>query len=105
MNQKPGEVWLADLGLAAKRRPVVVVFRHDPDSPRALVLYVPLTTQNRHSSYEVELPTLPFLRETSIANVQGTGAIAVVRLEKKMGVLPKESLTKIKVALRYAFDL
>ncbi|HTS17409.1 MAG TPA: type II toxin-antitoxin system PemK/MazF family toxin [Verrucomicrobiae bacterium] len=64
MNPKPGEIWLADLGLAAKTRPVVIVSRYDPDSPRALALYVPLTTQNRHSSYEVELPPLPSLRET-----------------------------------------
>ncbi len=105
MNPKPGEIWLADLGLAAKTRPVVIVSRYDPDSPRALALYVPLTTQNRHSAYEVELPTLPFLRETSVANVQGTGAIAVVRLERKIGVLPKDSLAKIKAALRYAYDL
>jgi len=40
-----------------------------------------------------------------VANVQGTGAIATVRLEKKIGALPKESLAKIKVALRYAFEL
>jgi mRNA interferase MazF len=43
MNPRPGEIWLADLGLAAKTRPVVIVSRQDPD-PRSLVLYVPLTT-------------------------------------------------------------
>ena len=51
MNPKPGEVWLADLGLAAKTRPVVVVSRYDQNPPRALVTYVPLTTQNRRSNY------------------------------------------------------
>ncbi|AFY87173.1 MAG: hypothetical protein CLLPBCKN_003918 [Chroococcidiopsis cubana SAG 39.79] len=30
MNLKPGEVWLADLGLAAKTRPVIIVSRYDP---------------------------------------------------------------------------
>jgi mRNA-degrading endonuclease toxin of MazEF toxin-antitoxin module len=45
MSPRPGEVWLADLGLAAKTRPVVIVSRYDPDSPRALVLYVPLSTR------------------------------------------------------------
>ncbi|MCC5642224.1 type II toxin-antitoxin system PemK/MazF family toxin [Nostoc sp. CHAB 5824] len=53
MNPKPGEVWLVNLGLAAKTRPVVVVSRYDPTPPRALVLYVPITTQNRGSTYEV----------------------------------------------------
>jgi len=56
MSPQPGEVWLADLGLTAKIPPVVIVSRYDPDPPRALVLDVPLTTQNRQSPYEVALP-------------------------------------------------
>jgi mRNA interferase MazF len=70
MIPRPGEVWLADLGLAAKTRPVVIVSREDPDPPRALVVYVPLTTQPRLSLYEVPLPQLPFLDRDSVANVQ-----------------------------------
>ena len=61
MIPRPGEVWLADLGMAAKTRPVVVVSRYDEDPPRVLVLYVPLTSENRGSEYEVEMPKLPFL--------------------------------------------
>jgi mRNA interferase MazF len=71
MNPQPGEIWLADLGLAAKTRPVIIVSRQDPDAPRSLVLYVPLTTQRRDSPYEVTLPRLPFLDRESVANVQG----------------------------------
>jgi mRNA interferase MazF len=73
MGAKPGEVWLTDLGLAAKTRPVVILSRDDPDAPRALVTYVPLTTQNRGSRYEIEIGKLRFLREASVANVQGIG--------------------------------
>jgi mRNA-degrading endonuclease toxin of MazEF toxin-antitoxin module len=47
-------VWLADLGLAAKTLPLVIVSRQDLEAPRALVLYVQLTTQYRRSSYEVQ---------------------------------------------------
>ena len=32
MNPKPGEVWLVDLGLAAKTRPIIIVSRYDPHS-------------------------------------------------------------------------
>lgn len=46
MNPKPGEVWLADLGFAAKTRPVVVVSRYDVGPPRALVIYAPCTFNN-----------------------------------------------------------
>src|SRR5277367_2243041 len=82
MNPQPGEVWLAGLGLAAKTRPVVIVSRQDPDPPRSLVLYVPLTTQSRLSRYDVPLPCLSFLDRDSVANVQGLTSIPTVRLER-----------------------
>ncbi len=104
MSPQPGEVWLADLGLAAKTRPVVIVSRQDPNPPRALVLYVPLTTQYRLSSYEIPLPKLPFLDRDSIANVQGLGSIPVVRLERRIGALSTELMAKIKSALAFALD-
>jgi len=90
MNPRPGEIWLADLGLAAKTRPVVIVSRQDPDPPRSLVLYVPLTTQRRDNPYEVPLPRLPFLDRESVANVQGLGSLPTVRLERKIGTFPQE---------------
>lgn len=105
MSPRPGEVWLADLGLAAKTRPVVIVSRLDPDPPRALVLYVPLTTQSRHSRYEVSLPKLPFLDRDSFANVQGLGSIPLVRLERRLGRLPAACMGELKAAMRYALDL
>jgi mRNA interferase MazF len=105
MNPHPGEIWLADLGLAAKTRPIVIVSRHDLNPPRALVLYVPLTTQNRRSSYEVPLPRLPFLDRDSVANVQGLGSISTVRLERRLGKLPDSTMTHIKKALAAALEL
>jgi len=105
MDPRPGEVWLADLGLAAKTRPVVIVSRYDPDAPRALVLYVPLTTQNRSSEYEVVLPRLGFLDRESVANVQGLGSLPTVRLERKLGKLPDKATSEIKRALAWALEV
>ena len=105
MSPQPGEVWLADLGLAAKTRPVAIVSRQDPNPPRALVLYVPLTTQNRLSPYEVSLPRFSFLDRDSVANVQGLASIPTVRLERKLGRLPRDVMTKLKSALAFALDL
>jgi len=105
MSPSPGEVWLADLGMAAKTRPVVVVSRRDEDAPRALAIYVPLTTQNRGSRYEVVMPRLSFLREASVANVQGMGSIPVVRLERRLGRLPEAVLAEVRSALAFALDL
>lgn len=105
MNPRPGEVWLADLGMAAKTRPVIVVSRYDENPPRVLVLYVPLTSENRGSDYEVEIPKLGFLRLEGVANVQGLSSLPVKRLEKRLGVLPKEVMDQVKKALRFALDL
>ena len=105
MNPRPGEVWLADLGMAAKTRPVVVVSRYDEDPPRVLVIYVPLTSEDRGSGYEVEMPKLPFLRLEGVANVQGIASMPVKRLERRLGMLPKEVMDRIKKALRFALDL
>ena len=105
MNPKPGEVWLADLGLAAKARPILIISRFDPDPPRAIVTYIPLTTQYRKSQYEIELPHLPFLHQKSYANIQGIASIPKVRLERKLGSISEESLKQVKKAVCFALDL
>jgi mRNA interferase MazF len=69
------------------------------------VLYVPLTTQSRLSSYEVPIPRLPFLDRDSVANVQGFGSIPTVRLERRLGKIPNDVLTKLRIALAFALDL
>jgi len=48
-----GEVWLVDLGLAAKIRPCLVMRVPTEDADRALVTVVPHTTALRGSQVEV----------------------------------------------------
>lgn len=105
MNPRPGDVWLADLGFAAKFRPVVIVSRQDPDPPRALVIYVPITTQNRGSAYEVILPKTRFLQHDSVANVQGIASLPTVRLGRRLGTLPTGTMGQIRDAITWALDL
>ena len=105
MKAKPGEIRLADLGLAAKVRPVLIVSRHDPEAPRALTLYVPLTTQQRGSRYEIPVGHLPFLDAASVINVQGLGSVIEPRLERKLGQIPADLMVKVKEALRFALEL
>ena len=105
MSPRRGEVWLADLGWEGKVRPVVIVSREDPDPPRSLVIYVPLTTQNRGSDYEVPIPKVRFLDRNSVANVQGLGSVATVRLGRKLGTLPGETIAAIENAVLWALAL
>ena len=105
MNPYPGEIWLADLGLAAKTRPVLVVSRYDLDPPRAMITYIPLTSQYRESPYEVVLPKLRFLNQDSYANVQGLGSIPKARLDRRLGKLPDNVMAEIKNTIAFALDL
>ncbi len=105
MNAKPGDIWLADLGLAAKTRPVLIVSRLDPDAPRALITYVPLTTQHRGSRYEIPVGDLPFLHQPSVVNVQGIGSLVEPRLERKLGQLSPAMMAKVKDAIRFVLEL
>ena len=105
MTTEPGEVYRVDLGMAAKLRFFIVVSRRDEDSPRALSLCVPITTQNRGSKYEVELPSVRFLREKSFANVQGLQAVQHHELSGLVGRFPAETMARIKDALRFAMEL
>jgi len=105
MRPEPGEIWLADLGIAAKVRPVVIVSRHDDNPPRDLVIFVPCTSQSRPSSYEVALSPKAGLDRETWANVQGIGAIPTPRLIRRLGKLPLENWDSLRQALRFALNL
>ena|SRR5690349_7538993 len=105
MNPRHGEVWLADMGLAAKTRPAVVLIADNLDAPRSLIIHIPITKQNRGSELEVPLGHLNFLDKESVANVQGIGSLPSVRFEKRLGVLPPADLQLVKRALAKACAL
>jgi mRNA interferase MazF len=99
MNPRHGEVWLADLGLAGKVRPVVVLMVDNLNAPRTLLIHVPITTQSRGSDLEIPLGHLSFLDPGSVANVQAIGALPSLRFEKRLGAVPANDLAAIKRAL------
>ena len=105
MTPKPGEVYLVDLGIAGKVRPVVILTREDANAPRALSVTVPLTSQNRGTQYEVQMPRVPWLKLQGVANVQAIGAAGYHELTDKRGRFDAATVEKIRDAIRYAFDL
>ena len=105
MNPIPGELYLVDLGVAGKVRPAVVISREDAESPRALAICAPLTTQNRDSTYEVALGKLKFLDKESWVNVQGLMSLGHEKLIRRLGRLTAPQMEQVKMALRFALDL
>jgi mRNA interferase MazF len=71
----PGEVWIADFGLAAKQRPVLLLAFPQAQDARALVVVVPSTSQIRGFRGEVDIGKPRWLPKRSAANVQGFASI------------------------------
>ena len=105
MNPRHGEVWLVDMGMATKTRPAIVLIADNLNAPRSLIIYIPITRQNRGTELEVPLGHLRFLDPESVANVQAIGSLPSVRFEKRLGVLPETDLKAVKTALLKACAL
>ena len=105
IKAKPGEVWYADLGVAAKSRPVLVLTSPDADDARHLIVVAPLTSQIRSAKGEVLLGRIKWLPKLSAVNVQGLASFHPSRLAHRMGILDQQQLEKVKQALRELLDL
>lgn len=105
MNPRQGEIWLADLGMAAKVRPVVIVSRNDDNPPRQLFVYVPCTSQNRGSAYEVALTGAGDMTDGTVVNVQGVGSLPRPRFLRRLASLPPSEYKKIEHAPRFLLEI
>ena len=87
-----GEVWLVDLGYAAKVRPCLVISIPALQQDRALTTLIPHTTSLRGSSFEVEIK-VNFLREGAF-DVQNLITIPHAKLLRKLGRLTSEQIVR-----------
>ena len=97
-SPKRGEVWLTDLGLAAKVRPVLVVSIPFADRDYALVQVVPHTTQSRGANFEV--PSSAGFLASGVFNVQGMLAVPSAKFLRRLGVLTGEDMARIEAMMK-----
>ncbi|MFM8789010.1 MAG: type II toxin-antitoxin system PemK/MazF family toxin [Chthoniobacterales bacterium] len=105
IEPKPGEVWFADLGIAAKSRPVLVLAVPGDDDARALIVVAPLTSQIRGERGEVDLGKPRWLPKPSAVNVQGLASFDARALSRRLGVLSVADMDRVKAALRDLLDV
>lgn len=94
---QPGEVWMVDLGFAAKVRPCLILSDHPADDELALVIIIPHTTAIRSNRWELALPK-PFLKPGAF-HLQQIQPISLARLERKLGTLTPDELQRVKTML------
>ncbi|HXH95145.1 MAG TPA: type II toxin-antitoxin system PemK/MazF family toxin [Thermoanaerobaculia bacterium] len=96
-DPRRGEVWLVDLGLAAKVRPCLVLSVPAADTDRALVALVPHTTSLRGTRFECIVP-VGFLKAGAF-DVQGIVTVPHAKLLRRLGGLRPEQLAAVEAAV------
>ena len=94
---QPGDVWLVDLGLAAKVRPCLILSDYPADDELALIVVVPHTTAVRGNRWELAVPKR-FLKP-GVFHLQQIQAIPIARLQRKLGTLTGDELQSVRSAI------
>ena len=102
-NPNHGEVWLVDLGYAAKVRPCLVLSIPAADEDRALATLVPHTTSVRGSRFEVAIK-VRFLREGAF-DAQNLVTIPHAKLIRKLGTSQPDQLLSVEDTVRFWLGL
>ena len=100
---KRGEVWLVDLGYAAKIRPCLVFSIEAEDTDRALTTIVSHTTSVRGTRFEVFL-NVRFLKPGAF-DVQNIISVSHAKFVRKLGSLTNEQMQQVEDALKLWLDL
>lgn len=94
-----GDVWLVDLGLAAKIRPCLVVsIPATGPNDRALVTLVAHTTSPRGSAFEVAIP-VRFLKR-GVFDAQNLVTVPHAKLVRRLGGLSAEHFAQVEDVVR-----
>ena len=102
-NARRGEVWLVDLGMTAKVRPVVIFNTPFRDDERALFAIVPHTTALRGGRFEVAVNVA--WMENGAFDVQGLRHIPGSVLVRRLGVLNESQMETILRAIKIWLEI
>jgi mRNA interferase MazF len=97
-NPNRGEVWLVDLGLAAKVRSCLVFGVSLEDEDRALVTLLPHTTGVYGSRFEVDVQAR-FLK-SGVFDAQNLITIPSAKLIRRLGDLTSQQLAAVEEVVR-----
>ena len=98
MNPVRGEVWMVDLGLAAKVRPCLVINIPFKDDERAIFAVVPHTTSLWHTRFEV--PTeLRWLAHGAF-DAQGIRPVPGRVFMRRLGIVAGDLLLQVETSAR-----
>ena len=93
VQPKRGEVWVVDLGLAAKVRPCLLLTDFPADDELALVTVVPHTTAVRGNRWEHACEK-NFLKP-GVFHLQQVQSVSIAKLVRRLGELDSAEMARI----------
>ncbi len=93
-----GEIWLVDLGMVAKTRPVLIFSVAYIDQERSLVTFIPRTTSVRGTRFEVLHAGRDF--DAGAFDAQGIATVPHVQLIRRLSVIDSPTLAQIETAVK-----
>jgi mRNA interferase MazF len=91
---KPGDIWIVDLGMAAKIRPCLILTSPPRGDDLEVFTVMAHTTAVRGNRWEIPIPK-PFLNDEGAFDVQRIVTVASVKLERKLGELSRAEMDLI----------
>ena len=101
---KPGEIWVVELGMAAKVRPCLILTPPPRGDDLDTFTVVAHTTAVRGNHWEVPIQKA-YLDAEGAFDVQRIATVASVKLERKLGELSREELDSILDRLAERFGI
>jgi mRNA interferase MazF len=95
---KPGDIWIVDLGMAAKVRPCLILTSQPRRDELDVFTVVAHTTALRGTRWEIPIPKT-FLDADGAFDVQRIATVAGVKLERKLGELTSAEMNHVCVLL------
>ena len=91
---KPGDIWIVDLGMAAKVRPCLILTPPPRGDELDVFTVVAHTTSRRGNRLEMGI-SKSFLDKQGVFDMQRVATVASVKLERKLGELNTAELESI----------
>ena len=102
---KRGEIWWAELGPPAGRRPVLLLSRNEAYPVRQLVMVAPLTTRIRGIPSEVSLGDEDGVARACVVNLDTIATIAKASLRERLTILTADKLKAVEEAVHFSLGL
>lgn len=102
---KRGEIWEADIGGKAGRRPVLVLTRSEVIPFLSKVVVAEVTTQGKGYTTQIAVGQTANLRKPSFVSSEALHSLPKERLRRLLGELSADLLQQVNQAVIFALNL